>query len=175
MWRTTLIATILGAGGLLLYARTTTCDFVLWDDPDFVIFNPAVSDGVSWQAVTLAFTQVRTGNWIPLTWLSLMLDSQLYGTSPTGYHFTNSLLHALNAVLLFLLLQYLTNALWRSALVAALWEVHPVNVESVAWITERKDVLCWLFWILTLFAYTRLRGAVERAGICSHCSSFCWG
>ncbi len=104
--------------------------------------------GIAW-----AFTHIHAGYWAPLTWLSLMLDCQLYGLNAGGHHLTNVLLHAATAVLLFLVLRRLTGGFWSSALVAALFAVHPLHVESVAWVTERKDVLSGLFFMLTLGAY----------------------
>ena len=107
-------------------------------------------EGVQW-----AFTSLYASNWHPLTWLSHMLDCQIYGLKPGGHHVTNLLLHLVNSLLLFGLLKRLTGALWRSALVAALFALHPLHVESVAWVSERKDVLSAFFFMLTLWAYAR--------------------
>jgi tetratricopeptide (TPR) repeat protein len=128
-------------------------DFVNADDGDYVAANQHVLAGLSIDGVQWAFTTFHAHNWHPLTWLSLQLDSQLFGTSAPVYHRTNVVLHAVNTLLLFWLLQRLTGAMWCSALVAALFGLHPTHVESVAWISERKDVLSALFWLLTMAAY----------------------
>jgi Flp pilus assembly protein TadD len=128
--------------------------FANYDDNDYVTENRMVKAGLSWSGARWAFTSTHAANWHPLTWLSLELDASLYGPeSAWGYHITNLLLHAANVVLLFLALRRLTGAVWRSAAVAALFAVHPAHVESVAWISERKDVLSGLFWMLTMLAY----------------------
>jgi protein O-mannosyl-transferase len=128
--------------------------FINWDDPDYVTANPAIAT-LSWKTVGWAFTTFATGNWHPVTWLSLALDHRLYGLDPWGYHLTNLALHVANSVLVLLVLQGLTGSLWKSAAVAALFGLHPLHVESVAWVAERKDVLCAFFWLLTLAAYAR--------------------
>ena len=127
-------------------------DFVQYDDQQYVTENPQVQAGLSFAGLRWAFG-FHAGNWHPLAWLSHMLDCQIYGANPAGHHLTSILLHAANAVLLFLALRRLTGATWRSAIVAALFAWHPLHVESVAWIAERKDVLCASFWLLTLLAY----------------------
>ena len=113
------------------------------------------NSGIHLKTVTWAFTTFEQANWHPLTWISHALDSQLFGLNPTGHHYINLLLHAANVMLLFLLLQWLTGYTGRSFVVAALFAVHPMNVESVAWIAERKNVLCMFFFLLTLLAYVR--------------------
>jgi tetratricopeptide (TPR) repeat protein len=130
-------------------------DFVNLDDPMYVYENVHVQHGFSWEAIRWAFTTLEGGFWHPLTWLSIMLDCRLYGLHPGGHHFTNVLLHAANTLLLFLVFQRMTGATWRSAVVAALFAVHPLHVESVAWAAERKDVLSALFFMLTIWAYAR--------------------
>ena len=117
--------------------------------------NPPVVAGFTPQSVVWAFTQYHSGNWHPLTWMSHMLDYQLFGANPKGHHLVNLLFHLLNVLLLFLVLKRGTGALWQSAFVAALFAVHPLHVESVAWVSERKDVLSSFFWILTMGAYFR--------------------
>ena len=117
---------------------------------EYVYENPQVSRGLTAQGIAWAFTHSHGANWHPLTWLSHMLDCQLYGLSAGGHHLTNVLLHAATAVLLFLVLRRMTGGFWPSALVAALFAVHPLRVESVAWVAERKDVLSGLFFVLTL-------------------------
>lgn len=148
---------IIGAGLVLLvavvYLQTLRFDFVNYDDTAYVPENRQVRDGCSLGGVGWAFTTFETANWYPLTWLSLMLDCQVFGPWPGGHHAVNAALHAANAVLLFLVLWRMTAARWRSAAVAALFAVHPLHVESVAWIAERKDVLSTLFFLLTLWAY----------------------
>ena len=128
-------------------------EFFNFDDDEYITQNPHVQAGLTADSIHWAFTTFHSNNWHPLTWLSLQLDYMLYGLSPWGYHLTNLLLHAANAVLLFLLLRDITGAVWRSALVAGLFLLHPQRVESVAWAAERKDVLSTLFWMLTMWAY----------------------
>jgi len=137
----------------LVYGQTVRHGFVNFDDDGYVYENPHVLHGLNVQGIVWAFTHVHTGYWIPSTWLSLMLDGQLYGLSARGFHLTNGLLHAATAILLFVVLRRMTGSLWPSALVAAIFAVHPLHVESVAWVTERKDVLSGLFFVLTLGAY----------------------
>jgi len=146
--------------GLLLaivavYVRVARFDFVNYDDPDYVTENNAVKYGLSPGSIAWAFTHFHAGNWHPLTWISHMLDTQFFGLNPGEPHLVNVALHAANTILLFLLLQQLTGALWRSAIVAALFALHPLHVESVAWISERKDVLSTLFGLLSLLAYVK--------------------
>src|SRR5690349_20235062 len=132
--------------------------FTNYDDPGYVLENASVLDGLTWHGCKWAFTHFHSANWHPLTWLSHMPDVQLYGLNPVGHHFTSVLLHTINALLLFQLLHLLTSSLWRSACVAALFGLHPVHVESVAWIAERKDVLSGFFGLLCLLAYARYAG-----------------
>src|SRR6266567_349295 len=139
----------------LVFAQTTRHQFVTYDDPQYVYANPDVSAGVSLGRISWAFTHTIAGNWHPLTTISHMLDCQLYGLKPAGHHFTNVLFHTIAVVLLFLLLQQMTGSLWRSTFVAALFAIHPLHVESVAWISERKDVLSAVFFLLMLDAYVR--------------------
>ncbi|HUL98834.1 MAG TPA: hypothetical protein VLU24_05335, partial [Mycobacterium sp.] len=117
--------------------------------------NPHVAGGLTWENVAWAFTTNHAANWHPLTWLSHMADVELFGMNAGAHHLTSLLFHAANTLLLFLLLRRMTGALGRSAFVAALFAVHPLHVESVAWVAERKDVLSTLFWMLTLLAYAR--------------------
>ena len=129
--------------------------FVNFDDPDYITENPHVQSGLTWHGLVWAFQIGFASNWHPLTWISHMLDCQLFGLNPAGHHLVNMLFHAANAVLLFPLLNRLDRRAWRSAFVAAFFAWHPLRVESVAWAAERKDVLCGFFWMLTLLAYTR--------------------
>lgn len=130
-------------------------DFVHYDDHVYVTDHTQVRQGLTPESLKWAMTSTEAGFWHPLTWMSLMLDYQFFGLNPGGYHFTNLLLHLANTLLLFLVFASMTGAVWRSAFVAALFAVHPLHVESVAWIAERKDVLCGLFWILAVGAYAR--------------------
>ncbi len=129
--------------------------FINFDDPDYVSGNPRVQAGLTPGSVQWAFTSFYASNWHPLTWLSHMLDCEIYGLRAGGHHVTSLLFHIANSLLLFGLLKRLTGALWRSALVAALFALHPLHVESVAWVSERKDVLSAFFFMLTLGAYAR--------------------
>ena len=129
-------------------------DFLNYDDPIFVVNNLQVNHGFTFANIKWAFTTFEGGIWMPLAWFSHMLDSQIYGLKPWGHHLTSVLIHALNTVLVFAWLQRLTGARWKSFMVAALFGLHPLRVESVAWIAERKDVLSAFFWLVTLLAYT---------------------
>ncbi|MBF0337706.1 MAG: tetratricopeptide repeat protein [Nitrospirae bacterium] len=140
---------------VLVYVQMWRHDFINLDDPLYVLNNARVRGGLSLAGIQWAFTTTYGGNWHPLTWLSHMLDVNVHGLSPGGHHLTSLLLHATNSVLLFLLLQRMTGALWQSAFMAGVFAVHPMHVESVAWVAERKDVLSGLFWILALLAYVR--------------------
>lgn len=130
-------------------------DFVSYDDPDYVTDNPKVKAGLTREGISWAFSGVHSANWHPLTTLSHMLDCHLFGLEPWGHHLTSLLFHLANTLFLFLVLKEMTASLWPSAFVAALFGLHPLHVESVAWISERKDVLSTFFWILTMAAYTR--------------------
>ena len=137
----------------LVFGQTARYQFVNLDDDECLFENPHVTHGLTAQAVGWAFTNRLVGNWDPLTWISHLADWQLFGPDAGGHHLTNVLLHAATAILLFLVLRQMTGRPWPSALVAALWAIHPLRVESVAWVTERKDVLSGLFFVLTLAAY----------------------
>ena len=137
-----------------LYARTGEFRFVNYDDPDYVS-SAHVRGGLTTANVEWAFTSSYAANWIPLTWISHMADRELFGDRAGGPHLINLALHALSTLLLFLLLHRMTHALWRSAFVALVFGIHPLHVESVAWVAERKDVLCGVFWMLALWAYVR--------------------
>jgi Flp pilus assembly protein TadD len=130
-------------------------DFVNFDDPQYVTENVRVSAGITWDGIRWALTTGTAGNWHPLTWFSHMLDVQLFGVTPGPHHVMNVILHIANTLLLFGVLWRMTGALGRSAFVAALFAAHPIHVESVAWISERKDMLSTLFWLLTLWAYVK--------------------
>src|SRR5437867_1288876 len=149
------VCAVLAAITWLVFGQTLRHKFVTYDDPQYVYENAKVAAGVSLEGVSWAFTHTIAGNWHPLTTVSHMFDCQLYGLKPAGHHFTNVLLHTIAVILLFLVLRQMTGTLWRSAFVAALFAIHPLHVESVAWISERKDVLSAVFFILTLGAYIR--------------------
>lgn len=151
--RTTFICVFLAGITLALYWPATNHDFVSYDDGIYIIDNPHVNTGLSSANVAWAFRTGYAGNWHPLTWLSHMLDVQLFGLRPGWHHLINLLFHAANTVLLFLLLERMTGSTWRSAFVAALFGWHPLHVESVAWAAERKDVLSGFFFMLTLLVY----------------------
>ena len=146
---------LLAAIGFLIYAQLLHHQFIVYDDDAYVTENQHVKTGFTRENVIWAFTSGLTANWIPLTWLSHMLDCQLFGANPRWHHLTNLILHIINTLLLFTVLRRMTAALWQSAFVAALFALHPLHVESVAWVSERKDVLSALFWILTIAAYLR--------------------
>jgi Flp pilus assembly protein TadD len=150
-----LICLGLGLAVLAAYAPVWRAGFITYDDPAYVTANPHVQGGLSWAGFIWALTTAHASNWHPLTWISHMLDFQLFGMNPAGHHLMSVALHAANSILLFLLIQRMTKATWPGAMVAALFALHPMHVESVAWISERKDVLSALFWILSIWAYVR--------------------
>lgn len=154
-----------------LFGRSAGYGFILYDDPNYIELNPNVTKGLSFAAVRWAFTGIHHANWHPLTTLSYLIEYQCFGLDPRVFHVTNIVIHALNAGLLLLALKALTGSVWRSALVAAVFAVHPLRVESVVWISERKDVLSGLFWILTLWAYAVYvrRPSVGRYAIVAVC------
>ena len=139
----------------LVFGQTLRHDFVNYDDDTYVYRQPMVTSGLTVPGLGWAFTHVHARNWHPLTTISHMMDCQLFGLKAGGHHFNNVLLHSVAAVLLFLVLEALTGTMWRSAFVAAVFAIHPLRVESVAWIAERKDVLSAVFFFLTLAAYLR--------------------
>jgi protein O-mannosyl-transferase len=153
---TAVIFLALAVGTIGVYCPVLWHGFINYDDPDYLLNNPHVKAGLTWSGVVWAFTHAYSANWHPLTWISHMLDCQLFGLNhPAGDHLVNVLFHTANTALLFVLLNYLTSATWRSFFVAALFAWHPLHVESVAWISERKDVLSAFFWMLTLLCYAR--------------------
>ena len=157
---------VLILGTLLVFWQVHNFDFINYDDKEYVYENPHVLNGLTEDGVIWAFTTPNVGNWLPLTWLSFMLDCQLFGANPGWMHLMNLLLHLANTLLLFAILRKMTGALWPSAFVAAAFAIHPMHVESVAWIAERKDVLSTMFLLLTLAAYVsyvRRRGPVRYA------------
>ena len=154
-WQTVAVCIVLDAITFAVFGQTLNHEFINYDDNEYVYNNPAVARGVTFKGIVWAFTHVHSTNWHPLTWLSHMLDCQLYGLHPAGHHLTNVLLHTATVIALFLVLRQMTGALWRSAFVAAVFAIHPLRVESVAWVAERKDVLSGLFFMLTIGAYVR--------------------
>ena len=154
-----ILAACLAVLTLAIYWQTTGFEFTNFDDDYYVTDNTHVTDGLTMDGVVWAFTSRHASNWHPLTWISHMLDCRSGDLEPGRHHLTSILLHAANAILLFLVLERLTGFRWRSAFVAALFAVHPLHVESVAWVAERKDVLSTFFWLLTMLAYARYAGS----------------
>src|SRR5213595_319859 len=144
---------------LIVFGQTIRYDFVNFDDDLYVYNTPAIRAGLTIKGIASAFTSQHARNWHPLTTLSHMLDCQLYGLNAGGHHATNIILHTIAVLLLFQVLRQMTGAVWKSTIVAALFAVHPLHVESVAWIAERKDVLSAVFFMLTLLAYLHYRRA----------------
>jgi tetratricopeptide (TPR) repeat protein len=140
---------------LVTFLEVRHFEFLNYDDPDYVVGNGRVRAGLTYENALWSLTAIRGGNWHPVTWASHMLDVEVYGLNPGGHHLTNLIIHALNSLLLFLLLRAMTGRMWVSAFTALMFGVHPMHVQSVAWISERKDVLSTCFWLLTLLAYHR--------------------
>src|SRR6185436_5724796 len=155
---TFIISALLLIVTLLVFWPSLNQGFLNYDDPDFVTSNAQIQRGLNGASISWAFRSLYI-YWQPLTWLSYMFDYQIWGLNPLGLHLTNLLLHVANALLLFLVLKRMTKAIWPSAFVAVLFALHPLHVESVAWIAERKGLLSTLWWILTLWGYLRY---VER-------------
>lgn len=175
--RTTQLAAIyLGLVGLVavVFLQTGHFNFVNYDDGGYVFENPNIKAGLTWRGVVWAFTHVHSQNWHPLTSISHMIDCQLFGLNAGAHHLVNVGLHTVTALLLFTFLWQSTNALWASAISAAIFAIHPLRVESVAWISERKDVLSGLFFMLTLLAYLRyVRGQTwQRMAVVAVCFAF---
>ncbi len=164
MSRPRVIGLLLALATILAYLPATRNDFVNYDDDDYVTHNPMVQKGLTWAGAQWAFTTLHASNWHPVTWLSHMADCELFRLNPGGHHLVNVLLHTANAVLLYVLWWRMTGALWPSALIGALFAWHPLHVESVAWISERKDVLSTCFALLTLLAYVRYAKGNDRRG-----------
>lgn len=143
---------------MMVYLPVVTHDFLFYDDDEYVFENPIVRRGLTGQGFCWAWTTFTSSHWHPLTWLSHMLDCQLFGLHPGPHHFVNLFLHTANAILLLLVLRRMTGETWRPAVVAALFALHPLQVESVAWIADRKDILCTFFGILALGAYAHYAG-----------------
>src|SRR5438309_10310703 len=152
-WITIGICICLAALTWLVFGQTLRHDFINYDDPRYVYEDTNITNGLSFSGISWAFTHIHSMNWHPLTTISHMLDCQLYGLKAGWHHFTNVLLQSIAVMLLFVGLLQMTGAFWRSAFVAAVFAIHPLRVESVAWIAERKDVLSGVFFMLTLLAY----------------------
>jgi len=166
---------LLAVAILAAYGQVLHFEFVTYDDPDYVTANPHVQAGLTWAGVRWAFRSSFAGNWFPLTWLSHMLDYELFGADSGWHHFTNVGIHALSALLWFAVLKRMTGARWRSAMAALVFALHPLHVESVAWVAERKDVLSGLFWVLTLWAYAAYTARPGRARLGLTLGLFCLG
>ena len=151
--RSLVLCLLLVAVSLIVYNPVIRNGFINFDDPHYITHNPHVTTGLTWDNICWSFSSFYQANWHPLTWMSHALDYRLFRANPAGHHYVNVLLHAANVVLLFVLLQSATGFTWRSLMVAGLFAVHPVNVESVAWAAERKNVLSMLFFLLALHAY----------------------
>jgi len=147
------ICILLAVVTFFAYVRVLKNDFINYDDNEYVTENPHIFDGLKTDGIKWAFTTTSIGYWHPLTFISHMLDCELFGLRPWGHHLVNLLLHIANVLLLFSVLRWMTGVVWRSAFVAAVFAVHPLNVESVAWIAERKNVLSTMFWLLTIGSY----------------------
>src|SRR5947208_3082728 len=152
-WLTLGVCIVLASLIWAVFGQTLRYDFVNYDDPRYVYQNTRITSGLNIAGVAWAFSHIHAENWHPLTTITHMLDCQLYGLNAGGHHFTNVLFQTVAVVLLFVVLQQMTGALWRSAFVAAVFAIHPLHVESVSWVAERKDVLSGVFFMLTLFAY----------------------
>ena len=150
-----MVCLFLAAAIWFVFGQTLHFEFVNYDDPAYIYQNPIITQGLHWHGIVWLFTHVNAGTWFPVTDLSHLLDWQLYGANAGGHHLTNVLLHTATSILLFLVLRKLTRAFWSAAFVAAVFAIHPLRVESVAWVVERKDVLSGLFFMLTLWAWTR--------------------
>ena len=161
LWAGVLLAIVTA----FVYWPAVGFDYVTYDDPLFITTNPHVLGGLTWENVRWALGTGLDGNWIPLTWLSYMLDVEWFGPTATGLHLTNILLHSANTVLIFLLFRRLTGAHWASAVLAGLFGLHPLHVESVAWVAERKDVLSTFFGLLALGAYARYAQGEQSSNI----------
>ena len=152
----------LALGTLALYWPVTRFPFINFDDPEYISENPITQAGLTWHGLVWAFNGIHVGNWHPASWLSHMVDCQLFGVNAGGHHLVNVLFHITNTLLLFAFLRSATGLEWRSAFVAALFAWHPFHVESVAWVAERKDVLSTFFWLLTIISYARYAKSSDK-------------
>jgi tetratricopeptide (TPR) repeat protein len=152
---TLVVIALLSAACLAIYGQTLWFDFINLDDNLYVYQNPVVASGLNAASIKWAFTTFHSANWHPLTWMSHMLDASLFGLRPGAQHFVNVIFHTANSILVIVVFARMTGDTWKSAVVAFLFAVHPAHVESVAWVSERKDVLSTMFWLLTMLAYER--------------------
>jgi tetratricopeptide (TPR) repeat protein len=153
--RTIIVSLLLSIAVLIIYNNVQYFEFVIYDDRSYITENQIVKNGLTWKGVVCAFTTKHLGNWHPVTTISFMVEYEIFRLRAGAYHWNNVLIHILNSLLLFFVFKRITNTFWQSLAVAALFAIHPLHVESVAWISERKDVLCTLFWFLTMYAYVR--------------------
>ncbi len=177
-WLTFAVCFFLAAIVWAVFGQTIHYEFVNYDDPAYVYGNPAITQGLNWQGIVWIFSHTNIGTWFPLTDISHQLDWQLHGSNAGGHHLTNVLLHAATAILLFLVLRKMTGMFWSAAFVAAVFAIHPLRVESVAWVVERKDVLSGLFFMLTLWTwvcYVQKRLKVENGELKSGSASSDFG
>ena len=151
--RSVIISLFLCISILSVYWQVNGYDFVNYDDTEYITQNRQVQNGITPENIVWAFTTIHASNWHPLTWLSHMLDCQLFGLNPGQHHLTNLFFHIANALLLFFVFRKMTGRIWQSAFIAAVFALHPLHVESVAWVSERKDVLSAFFFLLTLWSY----------------------
>ena len=167
-WLTVTVCLLLTAMVWAVFGQTRHYEFINYDDPHYVYDNPVFNQGLKWHEIVWSFTHQNEHEWFPVTYVTRMLDFQLYGSNAGGHHMTNVLLHMATAILLFLVLRRMTGRLWSAAFVAAVFAIHPLRVESVAWVVERKDVLSGLFFMLTLWAwmdYLENRPASQKTGL----------
>ena len=151
----------------VVYSQIQNHEFINFDDDKYVTVNPNVQTGITSESIKWAFTTLYSYAWHPMTWISHMLDYHLFGLHPKGHHLSSLLLHIVNALLLFMVLLKMTGALWQSGFVAVMFALHPINVESVAWISQRKNVLSTMFWLLTIWAYIQYakKPRIKRYGL----------
>ena len=162
------IYSVLALVTFLIFWQVHNFDFINYDDNHYFYENPHILTGLSFKNITWAFTTGQESNWHPLTWMSLMLDYQLFGSNPGWSHLINLFFHIANTLLLFTILKKMTDSVWPSAFVAARFAIHPMHIQSVAWISERKDVLSTLFFMLTLLLYTNY---VRRPSVIKYVST----
>ena len=157
-----------------VYWSVQNYEFINFDDPIYITQNSQIQSGITLEGICWAFSTNYFGLWNPLVWISFMFDYQLFGFNAGGYHWTNVIIHIFNIVLLFFSFQNLKGLIWRSAFVAALFAIHPINVESVAWIAERKNVLSTFFWMLTMLFYVWYVNSPTGNVICRCSSVLLW-
>ena len=163
----TIICIFLIVATFCIYSQIQDHAFINFDDDLYITNNLNVQAGLTSESVKWAFTTSHPPYWHPVTWLSHILDYQLYGLTPKGHYLTNLFFHIANSLLVFLVLFRMTGAIWQSAFVATMFAFHPLNVESVSWIAERKNVLSTLFWLMTMWAYTHYveKPTIKRYGL----------